>query len=447
MTTLDQKMDELALGRRHLWIMTLCFLVVLFDGYDGGALAFAAPGLMADLRFDPKTLGPVFSAHLVGMVFGSSLFGLAADRFGRRPAIIISTLIFGTFTIATGLATTFWPLMIFRLVTGLGLGGAVSNAVAVSSEFSPGRSRATVVSVVYSAFPLGSVLGGYLAVWLIKDFGWRSVFLVGGGVTLPLLVLVTTSFPESVRFLREAGAPRDKIARVFQKLGLPQDTEVGVDPNEHAAAERPSPVRSLFVAGRWKPTLLLWLTFFVNQLVVYFLFMWMPVILKTWGLSASTGIVASATQSLGGVFGAFCLARLIDRRGASPVLLVSYLAAFVLAGAIGSVASSGAMVLIAVVAACGFFLNGSNVNLAAVATDLYPTASRSTGVGWAMGIGKAGGIAGSLVGGVLLQTHIGLPILYPIAALPLLLASAAMWLLKLGAAKRAPLEPSIAVAP
>jgi AAHS family 4-hydroxybenzoate transporter-like MFS transporter len=432
MTGMDERIDRLRLTPQHVWIFLISTTIVLLDGYDGSALAFAAPALTAELHFEPSSLGPIFSAHLVGMVIGSALFGILADRRGRRPAIILSTLIFTVFTALTAFEHSFNLFILYRFLTGIGLGGAASNAIAVSSEFAPARIRTTVVSIVYSAFPLGSVFGGYLSIWLIQDYGWRSIFLVGAGVVVPVLLFFIMTFPESVRFMREQGAPPERIAKVLRKLGMSEADIASLGDltaPTHSVAATSSPVSALFVDGMWKRTTPLWLTFFVNQVVVYFLFMWMPTIMKTWGLSVSTGIVASATQSLGGVVGAFCLARLIDKRGPFGILVVAYLIAFLLAGAVGSVAASGAIAIIGAVAVCGFFLNGSNVNLAGVATELYPTSARSTGVGWAMGIGKAGGIAGSMIGGVMLKSAIPLPLLYPLAACPLLIASASMWYL------------------
>lgn len=433
MAEFDDRIDALPLSPYHLWIFTIGFVIVLLDGFDGSSLAFAAPALSAELGFATTSLGPIFSAHLVGMVLGSAVLGILADRYGRRPAIIVSIVIFALFTGLTAFEHAFDRFILFRFLTGIGLGGAAGNAIAICGEFAPGRLRTTVVSIVYSAFPLGSVFGGYMAVWLIKAFGWRSIFLVGAGVILPVLLLFILTFPESVRFQRARGIPVARIQATLRRLQMSEPDIAAVGQIEAAAfrrAKQVSPVSALFSDGMWKRTLPLWLTFFVNQVVVYFLFMWMPTVMKTWGLGASTGIIASATQSLGGVVGAFILARLIDRRGPYGILLVAYILAFVLAGAVGSAAAQGSVVIIGTVAICGFFLNGANVNLAGVATEIYPTAARSTGVGWALGIGKAGGIAGSMIGGILLKSSLSLALLYPLAACPLLLACASMWYLR-----------------
>jgi AAHS family 4-hydroxybenzoate transporter-like MFS transporter len=395
----DHYLDDLGLTRQHYQVFAVCFLLVLIDGYDGATLTYAAPAIVAAIRLDPAALGPLFAAHLVGMVCGSGPAGLIADRRGRRPTIIGATLVFGLFTLLMATATSCSEILVYRFLTGIGLGAAVSNTVALASELSPAYCRTTVVSVIYSAFPLGALVGGYVGVVLLHAFGWHSIFLLGGGLTMAILPAVLWKMPESLRFLQATGAP----AR--------------------------SPLQDLFVDGMTGGTLLLWLAFFVNQLLVYFMFTWLPIVFKSRGLSSDLGIVASATLNFGGVVGAICLARLIDAHGARRVLTISYIAAFLIIAAFGSVASAGAAVVLVTVALTGFVLNGSNVNLAAVATSLYPTRSRSTGVGWAIGIGRVGAITGSLVGGVLLRTQLRLDMLYPLVGSLLLLAALAMWVM------------------
>ena len=425
----DRYLNDLTLTKYHYEIFAVCILLVLIDGYDGATLAYAAPAIAADIKLDSSLLGPLFAAHLVGMVLGSGPSGWVADRHGRRPTILFATVIFGFCTLLMATASTFGEILIYRLLTGVGLGAAVSNVVAFASESSPARCRATVVSTIYSAFPLGALVGGYIGVWLIAAHGWQSIFLLGAGLTLTALVAVFYKLPESIRFLRVSGAAPVRIRQASSKYGLdPRAAEVPVAAQE-AVLVRRLPMRDLFADGRATGTLLLWLAFFVSQLAIYFMFAWLPVVFKSRHLSSELGIVASATLNLGGVIGAICLARLIDLAGAHRVLTVSYIAAFVVVAVFGGVASAGAAAVLITIAATGFVLNGSNVNLAAVATGLYPTRARSTGVGWAMGIGRVGAIAGSLIGGVLLQSHLKLNVLYAVVGSPLLLAALGMWVM------------------
>jgi AAHS family 4-hydroxybenzoate transporter-like MFS transporter len=426
----ERYLDDLKLTKYHYQIFAVCILLVLIDGYDGASLAYAAPAIAADIKLDSSLLGPLFAAHLIGMVLGSGPSGLVADRHGRRPTIIFATAIFGICTLLVATASTFREILIYRLLTGVGLGAAVSNVIAFASESSPARCRATVVSTIYSAFPLGALVGGYIAVWLIAAHGWQSIFALGAGLTLAALAAVSWKLPESIRFLRVSGAPLPRIREASGKFGLdPRAAEVPVVPQE-AVLVRRLPMRDLFADGRAAGTLWLWLAFFVNQLVIYFMFAWLPVVFKSRHLSSELGIIASATLNLGGVVGAICLARLIDRAGAHRVLTLSYIAAFAVVAVFGSIASAGAAAVLITIALTGVVLNGSNVNLAAVATGLYPTRARSTGVGWAMGIGRVGAIVGSLIGGVLLQSHLKLDVLYAVVGSPLLLAALGMWVMR-----------------
>jgi AAHS family 4-hydroxybenzoate transporter-like MFS transporter len=397
-------LNELRLTRSHYEVFVICTLLVLIDGYDSASLTYAAPAMVGEINLPSGLLGPLFAAHLVGMVLGSGPSGLIADRRGRRPTILGATAVFGVFTLLTATASSFFEILVLRLLTGAGLGAAVSNIIAMVSEASPRRCRATVVSIVYSALPLGALVGGCSAVLLIRAFGWRSIFAIGGGLSLTLLMAASWRLPESVLFLRSTDGER----------GSDAPTKTG------------SPMRDLFVGGKAVGTLLLWLTFFVNQLVVYFMFMWMPIVFKSRGLDTELGIIASASLNLGGVVGSWVLARLIDARGAHKVLTASYVAAFLLVSAFGSVVLGGATVVLVTVVLTGFILNGSNVSLAAVATSLYPTQSRSTGVGWAIGIGRLGAITGSLVGAVLLRSRLPLDALYPLVGSSLLLAALCM---------------------
>jgi AAHS family 4-hydroxybenzoate transporter-like MFS transporter len=421
--------NDLQLTRFHYQVFVACALLVLIDGYDGAILTYAAPAIAAQMKLDTALLGPLFAAHLVGTILGSGPSGLIADRRGRRPTVIWATVMFGIFTALTATAGSFTEILVYRLLTGIGLGAAASNTVALASEYSPDRCRATVVAVVYSALPLGALAGGYVGVLLIRAFGWPSVFVLGAALALAALVIALWRMPESIRFLRASGATPARLRAALERLGLPSRDGEAYAESDGGAGRSASPVKDLFVGGRAVGTLALWVTFFVNQMLIYFMFTWTPIVFKARGLSSDLGIMASATLNLGGVVGAVCLARLIDKRGARSVLVTTYLAAFLMISGFGAAASNDAALVLLSVGLIGFVLNGSNVNLAGVATNLYPTRARATGVGWAMGIGRAGAIVGALIGGVLLRTKMELSVLYPLVGSALLLAALAMWIM------------------
>ncbi|MGC2032381.1 MAG: MFS transporter, partial [Steroidobacteraceae bacterium] len=203
----------------HYRLFVACAFLILIDGYDGAVLTYAAPAIAANLKLDPATFGPLFAAHLVGTILGFGPSGSIADRRGRRPIIIGATLLFTVCTFATATASTFASILVYRLLTGVGLGAAASNTLALASEYSPGRCRATVVAAIYSALPMGAVVGGYVAVVLIRRLGWHSVFVLGGGLGIAALVIALGNIPESICFLRASGRPLSGVYQMLARYG------------------------------------------------------------------------------------------------------------------------------------------------------------------------------------------------------------------------------------
>src|SRR6202142_2546078 len=209
--------DQQPVGGFQIRLLLICAAVLFLDGFDTQAIGFAAPALAKEWGLTKGALGPVFSAGLFGLMIGALLFGPLADRIGRKKIIIFSTLAFGIGALVTALVNDVNTLLAIRFLTGLGLGGAMPNAIAITSEFNPRRRRATMVMIMFCGFSVGAALGGLLAAALIPQFGWRSVFVVGGAAPLLLAPILALRLPESVRFLVLAGRPQ---ARVAELLGL-----------------------------------------------------------------------------------------------------------------------------------------------------------------------------------------------------------------------------------
>jgi len=392
--------DQQPVGGFQVKLLLTCAAVLFLDGFDTQAIGYVAPALAKEWGLTKAALGPVFSAGLFGLMIGALVFGPLADRIGRKKIIIFSTLAFGVGTLATAFINDVSTLLVIRFLTGLGLGGAMPNAVAMTSEFSPHRRRATMVMIMFCGFSIGAALGGLLAAALIPQFGWRSVFVVGGAAPLLLVPILALRLPESVRFLALTGRANARVAELLALVGPKARFAHATQFVVHEPGLAGMPVLHLFREGRTLPTLLLWVVFFMSLLDLYFLSNWLPTVLNDLGASISAAAVIGSMLQVGGVVGTFALGSVIDRFSFRALALVYFAAVFAV-GAIGQLGHSVALVTMAIFAA-GFCIVGGQIAANALAAGFYPTSVRSTGVGWALGIGRVGSIVGPLVGGALM---------------------------------------------
>jgi MFS transporter, AAHS family, 4-hydroxybenzoate transporter len=419
--------DAQPIGGFQIRLLLTCAAVLFLDGFDTQAIGYVAPAIAREWGLDKAALGPVFSAGLFGLMIGALSLGPLADRVGRKRIIIFSTIAFGLGALATALVQDVAALIAIRFLTGLGLGGAMPNAIALTSEFNPRRRRATMVMIMFCGFSVGAALGGLLAAALIPQFGWRSVFVAGGIAPLLLAPILALKLPESVRFLALKGSAD---ARVAQLLGL-------LNPNAPLApamrfvvdeAELSGmPVKHLFGDGRTLATLLLWVVFFMSLLDIYFLSNWLPTVLNDLGASVSEAAAIGSMLQVGGVVGTLALGSVIDRFSFRALALVYFVAMFAV-GAIGQLGHSAMLVTVAIFVA-GFCIVGGQIAANALAAGFYPTSVRATGVGWALGIGRIGSIVGPLVGGILLSMKWSTAGVFLMAAAAALCAALAAFLL------------------
>ncbi|WP_245313028.1 MFS transporter, partial [Bradyrhizobium macuxiense] len=381
--------DRQPVGGFQIKLLLTCAAVLFLDGFDTQAIGYVAPALAREWSLSRAALGPVFSAGLFGLMIGALIFGPLADRVGRKTIIIFSTLAFGVGTVATAFADDVTTLLVIRLLTGLGLGGAMPNAVAMISEFSPHRRRATMVMIMFCGFSVGAALGGLLAAAMIPHYGWRSVFLVGGVAPLLLAPILAWRLPESVRFLALSEHADGRVAALLRRINPQAAPAVaGVRFVVHEPRLEGLPVLHLFSDGRTLPTLLLWVVFFMSLLDLYFLANWLPIVLNDLGASVSAAVLIGSTLQLGGVVGTVALGSVVDRFSFRALALVYFVAVFAV-GAIGQLGHSAVLVAIVIFAA-GFCIVGGQIAANALAANFYPTSVRATGVGWALGIGRIG---------------------------------------------------------
>jgi MFS transporter, AAHS family, 4-hydroxybenzoate transporter len=392
--------DAQPVGGFQVRLLLTCAAVLLLDGFDTTAIGYVAPSLAKEWGLTKGALGPVFSAGLFGLMIGALTLGPLADRIGRKQIIVFSTLAFGLGALVTALVQDVNTLLVIRFLTGLGLGGAMPNTIAMTSEFNPQRRRATMVMIMFCGFSVGAALGGLLAAALIPQFGWRSVFVVGGLAPLLLVPILQLRLPESVRFLALTGRANARVAELLRAIA----PNVVFGPTTQFVVREARlvgiPVRHLFTQARTFVTLLLWVVFFMSLLDLYFLSNWLPTVLNDLGASVSEAAAIGSMLQVGGVVGSFALGSVIDRFSFRALALVYFIAVFAIS-AIGQFGHSAVFVTIAIFAA-GFCTVGGQIAANALAAGFYPTSLRATGVGWALGIGRVGSIIGPLVGGVLL---------------------------------------------
>jgi len=394
-------------------VIALCVMIAMIDGLDATSLAYVVPTISRDWHLAPGSFGLAFGMTYAGMLVGALAVGSLADRIGRKPAIILSMATFGALTLLTVFAQSIDQLLVLRFATGIGLGGALPNLTALISEFLPPQRRSIGVATMGTGIPIGSAIGGFATALLIAPYGWRAVFITAGGLALVCCAIAAALLPESPAFLRRETRPLHR-------------------PPLH----QPGSLRPLFTGRLAVATLVLWLTLVLNYFDLHGLNAWSPTLLVRAGLSNANAASLSGLSSLFGTLGMILVGWLMDRFGAfrviAGVFLFTALALLLIVLAPGSVVIL-TLALFAAVAG----VDGANIGMFALAAALYDTPIRSTGVGWAIGIGRAGSIMGPIAGGSLLGVQFaGYSALFLTYAATALLAGLSVLLLQSAIAGR-----------
>jgi MFS transporter, AAHS family, 4-hydroxybenzoate transporter len=429
--------DQRGVGGFQILVLALCFIVMIIDGFDAQAVGFVAPLISTEWGVAKASFGPVFVAGLLGMALGALLFGALADRFGCKIILILCFLTFGVLTIGKALVSSTAALAVLQLLAGLGIGGAMPNAIALVAEYSPVKRRSLMVTVASAGYSVGASGAGFLTARLAGSYGWQAIFLIGGAAALAMLPALIVLLPDSIRFMVLSGSRRSKPISILRKIDprLPAEIDLELTSSEHELAV--FPVAHLFREGRTGMTILLWLAVFMDLLVIYYMTSWLPVTIHGMGgISVEDAAIAAALFSAAGLFGTPVVGQLMDWFGPVRMLALSFVLASVCIACTGALASSLAALKIIVFLA-GFFSVGAHLGLSALAGELYPTFMRATGVGWALGIGRFGSLISPVLGGLLLAWQWQVTSIFLAVALPALLAALCVLLVGLVSSAKA----------
>ena len=384
----------------------LAALAIIFDGFDIQILGFAIPSLIREWHVARSAFGPVLALGLAGMAVGSPLAGYFGDRFGRRTALIGCVGLFGLATIASSFVDGVAWLAVLRVLTGMGAGGALPNAAALSAEFAPLRRRHAAVLLTVVCVPLGGMVGGVIASQVLPALGWRALYVIGGAMPLVFAILLWITLPESPRFLARHPENRQRLTELLRRMGHALDPASTYEDRTKVMADSRAPIRTLFGPDLARDTVGLWMAYFFCLASIYLIFGWLPTLLTSQGISLATATTGLSVYNLGGVCGVVVWTFIISAFGSRGPMLAAALgtaASAVLVLLIPFHANSNPVFLLAAIGLNGLLANAVQTSMFALAAHVYPTAVRSSGVAYAAAMGRTGGVISSLFGAVLIQ--------------------------------------------
>ena len=394
----EDALENQRIGGLQMRVAALCALVQICDGYDINSVGVTVPQLTHAWGLPGPAFTTAFLWSSIGIMVGALSAGPIGDRVGRKPLLLASLTIFGLASLASAFADSLLFLTVARFFTGLGIGGAFPGAATLTGDYAPRRYRATMIMATFTGAPVGGFICGQLAGVLLPSFGWPSVYIVGGIVPLLLVVALALWLPESPRFLATKGNLTPRETALLQRLDIrPGQSAATID------VASGNPIKMLFGEGYALQTVLLWVIFFCSLMNLFLFAYWLPEVLHLGGMTPAEAARASSYRDLGAIFAVVYLGLLIDRHGPERALALHYAAGIVFIGAIALYAMPY-LLLSVVIFFSGMTIIGSQTGANATAGKLYPARMRTSGIGWALGIGRLGGIAAPVLGGWLLAT-------------------------------------------
>jgi AAHS family 4-hydroxybenzoate transporter-like MFS transporter len=370
-------------------VIAICFICNMLDGMDVLIISYAAQAIAESWHLSAQELGIIFSSGLIGMSVGAVFLAPFADKLGRKPMMLVAALIMGLSIFLTSYAFSINQLMLLRFISGIGIGIMMATTASITAEYTPKETRGFWVSFVVTGYPVGAVITGLVSFSIISNYGWEYLFKIAGIVSLVVLPLIAIYIKKPIT--ETASAPPSKIA-----------------------------INALFDKSYRLNTTLLWTALFLCFTTLYFLLNWIPKLASDAGLSAKLAIYSGTIFNFGAIVGIPIQGWLSTRFGLNKTVGYLLIITSVFLAAFGFFKESDLM--IANLFIIGFGIQAGFVGLYAIAASLYHARIRTTGVGWAVGLGRVGGIIGPLIGGVLVGFGFGMIESFIAFALPVFLA-------------------------
>lgn len=425
---INQLVDDAKFTPFHWGVLIWCLMIIIFDGYDLVIYGVALPLLMQEWSLSAVQAGMLASTALFGMMIGAMSFGTLSDKLGRKKTIMLCVALFSGFTFSGAFASNPYEFGILRFLAGLGIGGVMPNVVALMTEYAPKRIRSTLVAVMFSGYAIGGMASALLGSWLVADYGWKIMFYIAG---LPLITLplIWKFLPESLMFLTQKGKTTE-VSSIVQKIdsSVVIHAETQFRLNEPTAGDE-APLKALFQQGRAFSTFMFWVAFFMCLLMVYALGSWLPKLMLQAGYSLGASMLFLFALNIGGMVGAIGGGALADKFHLKPVLTIMFTVGAIALILLGF--NSPQAVLYTLIAVAGAATIGSQILLYTFVAQFYPAAVRSTGMGWASGIGRIGAIVGPVLTGALLTFELPHQMNFLVIAIPGGIAALAIFMVNL----------------
>ena len=394
---ISKVIDDGSVSAQQLLVIGLCLVFNMIDGFDITAMAIVASSVANDLELTPDKVGWIFSFALAGMMAGAMFLAPVSDVIGRRKVIIISLVLIAVSIMFTARATTLVEFFVLRFISGMGAGAMLACQAALAAEYSPEKFRVFSISAVTSGYPLGAMMTSVVAGYVMPEYGWQGMFMFGGVVTLVMALAAVLFLPESLKYLLER-RPADALQRINRILVKLKKETLGSLPvmtatNDNSKINASQNFTMLLAKEHRVATLTLWAAFFLSFSTLYFLMSWIPKLMEDSGYDRGVAHHAFFLFNLGGVIGIYLMGLMSTRWKLSNLILIM-LVASAIAMAVFAAAPNRLKLLLVLITLTGILQQGGFTGLYGAAAKIYPTKMRSTGIGWAIGLGRSGAVAG-----------------------------------------------------